>query len=210
MRRLTAISAAIAMAFGAANLAHAGDDNFALTYQNGSGNTTTIDQTGAHNANRLLQFGMDPGGITPGWLLNHDTVHQVGNNNTATVTEAGNGSADITAQINQQGNANIATVNIAGTGVWGYITTVGNNSTATISQVAGNNAAAYISQGFKTNTSNGNVATINQVGTNGEWNNNNYASLPGGGGGFIWNDTNIAQDGANGDAIRHWRLKIGD
>jgi len=201
MRRLTAISAAIAMAFGASTLALAGDDNFAQTYQNGNGNTATVDQTSADNANRLLQFGMPQGGILPGWLGNHDTIHQVGNGNTATVTEAANGSADITAQVNQQGNGNIATISTSGTGVWGYITTVGNNSTATISQVSGNNAAGYIAQGFKTNTSNGNVATITQVETNGEWNNNNYAALPGGGGGFIWNDTNIAQDGALNQAI---------
>src|SRR5438105_4653072 len=152
MRRLTAISAAIAIAFGASTLARAGDDNFAQTYQNGNGNTATVDQTGADNANRLLQSGMPQGGISPGWFLNHDTIHQVGNGNTATVTEAANGSADITAQVNQQGNGNAATINTSGTGVWGYITTCGNNSTATISQVSGNHAVGYIAQCLRTNT----------------------------------------------------------
>ena len=211
MRRLTAISAAIAMAFGVSTLALAGDDNFALTFQNGNGNTATVDQTGADNANRLLQFGGPQGGVLPGFLLNHDTVHQVGDHNTASVTQGGNGSDDITAQVNQQGNFNSATINSTGTGVshggapgpgtWAYITTVGNNSTATISQVSsGNSAAAYISQGFKTNTSNNNVGTISQIGTSGEFNHNNFTALPGGGGGFIWNDTNIAQDGTGNQA----------
>ena len=56
MNRLTALSVAIGLAF-ASSVAMAADNNFAWITQTGTGNTATVDQTAANNANNLLRIG---------------------------------------------------------------------------------------------------------------------------------------------------------
>ncbi len=196
MNRLTAISAAIGMAFVASSVAMAGDDNFAWISQTGVGNTANVDQTGADDANHLLRIGQPGGGILPGWLIDHNTVTQNGNGNTANVKQSGNGTSDITAQVYQRGNSNTAGIDSSGTNNWAYVSSYGNGNQGYILQNGGANwSAAYITQGWRSGAATNNSANISQTGTNGEYGNNQYVALPGGGGGSIWNDTNIAQDG---------------
>jgi hypothetical protein len=196
MNRLIALSAAIGMALITSSVAFAGDDNFAWISQSGTGNVANVDQTNADNANNLLRVGMPQGGIAPGWFIDHNTVTQIGDGNTANVNQSGNGETNITSQVYQKGNGNAAGLNTTGTNDWAYVSSYGNGNQGYIFQGNGaNGSVAYITQGWRSGAANSNAAGISQSGTSGEYANYAYVALPGGGGGSTWNGTNIAQDG---------------